>query len=361
MPLVLPAAPPALPFAGPSLAEALARLRQDIFDQVGADPAAGTRWQDGDLQRALDRALDRYSFVAPWLQTALLPAIAGRRLYAIPAAAGGPAWWVESVEYPMGQYPRSFVPYGELAQPALGAPPAPLASAPGAGPIAGLYRYRVTFLGIASESAAGAPCAPVAGPGSGVSLTLPLGPEPYCAGRAVYRTQANGEDGAQRLVATIADNTTTAFIDAAPDAALGAPMPAADSTQNAPLLELRIPDSLLPGVVAPGSLAVTYAARHVWAANGATIPEQHQDVVLLGAAAYACLAYQVPTNDLFEYQDGELRDRVSEVKTPEHWLAAGTALLARFEARLEDVKRQRDAGAAAVAQWGSVPARWQWT
>ena len=47
--------------------------------------------------------------------------------------------------------------------------------------------------------------------------------------------------------------------------------------------------------------AVTYASKHVLAANGTTVPEQHHDVVLLGAAAYACLAFQVPTNDLFRY------------------------------------------------------------
>lgn len=361
MPLILPSAPPALPFAAPTLADALARLRQDLFDQLAADPTLAPRWQDGDLTRALDRALDRYSAVAPWLQTALLPAVAGRRLYPVPPAIGGPAWWVESVDYPAGHYPRAFVPFRELAQPALGTPAAPVASAAGSGAIAGLYRYRVTFLGIAGESVPSAPSASVAGPGDGVCLTLSLGPDPYCAGRAIYRTPANGADGTQQLVATIADNTTTSYSDAAPDAALGAPMPEADSTRNAPLLELRIPDSLLPGVAAPGSLAVTYAAKHVWAANGTTIPEQHHDVVLLGAAAHACLAYQVPTNDLFDYQDGELHDRVNEVKTPDHWQAAGTALLARFEARLADVKRRREAGAASVAQWGSVPARWQWT
>lgn len=96
-------------------------------------------------------------------------------------------------------------------------------------------------------------------------------------------------------------------------------------------------------------------------ANGTTIPEQHHDIVLLGAAAHACLAIQIPTNDLFDYQDGELRDRVSEIKTPEHWLAAGKNLMAMFEARIKEIKEQRDAGFAELTQWGSVPSRWQWT
>ena len=83
--------------------------------------------------------------------------------------------------------------------------------------------------------------------------------------------------------------------------------------------------------------------------------------MLLGAAAYACLAYTVPTNDLFHYQDGELRDQVDETKTPANWQAMGKTLLGLFESRLEEVKRQRDATYADVAQWGSVSARWHWT
>jgi hypothetical protein len=218
----------------------------------------------------------------------------------------------------------------------------------------------VTFLGIAGETLAGA-TATVSVVNSSANLTLPLGPAPYCTGRRLYRTPAGGADGGQLLAATIADNTSTTYTDTLPDAQLGAPLPTADSTPNAPIVELNIPDIQLPSVSNPGTVAITYASKHAWNGSGTTIPEQHHDIVLLGAAAYACLAIQVPTNDLFEYQDGELRDRVSEVKTPEHWLAAGNSLLAQFKARLEEVKRQRDAGYASTAQWGSVPARWQWT
>lgn len=82
---------------------------------------------------------------------------------------------------------------------------------------------------------------------------------------------------------------------------------------------------------------------------------------MLGAAAYAMLAYQVPSNDFFEYQDGELRDRVDESGVPAAWLAAASRALADFKARLEVVKRERNAGAAAIAQWGDEPLRWQRT
>ncbi|MDB5074102.1 MAG: hypothetical protein JWO42_281, partial [Chloroflexi bacterium] len=360
--------PAVLRFSAPTLADALVRLRQDIFDQAGASP----RWQDGDLTRAIDRALDQYSFVMPWTQVALVPAVGGSRLYAVPTAPGatqipgqagaGPSWWVESVEYPTGLFPRRMVPYRELLQPLLGTPPAPGATLNGVTPGAlnGTYQYVVTYLGIAGETAVSTPSASLLVPHQQTIVSLPLGPLPYCTGRNVYRTTGSGSPP-YLLVAMIADNSTTSFVDTLGDGALGIPAPVADGSLNVPLLELQIADSRLPSPTNPGSLAVTYASKHVLAANGTTVPEQHHDVVLLGAAAYACLAFQVPTNDLFEYQDGELRDRVSEVKTPEHWQATGSALLALFKERLEEVKRQRDAAYAATSQWGSVPSRWQWT
>jgi hypothetical protein len=359
MTVYLGAAPAQPPFAMPTIADALSRLRQDIFDAAGPSP----RWQDTDLTRAIDRAIDRYSFISPFIQTALIPAVGGSRLYALPASAAvfGPSWWLEAVEYPTGFYPRRYVPYQEIPQPGLGVPSAPVATGPSGGPIAGAYRYRVTFVGIAGETLPSPPSNSVNGIGFGVALALPLGPAPYTRARNLYRTPANGADGTQLLVATIADNTSTTYVDQATDGALGAPMPQADSTAGAAIVELRITDMQLPDPTNPGTLQAMYGCKHVWATNGTSLPEQHHDIVLLGAAAYACLAYTVPTNDLFEYQDGELRDKVSETKTPEHWQAMGKLLLATFESRLEEVKRQRDAQYADVAQWGSVSARWQWT
>jgi len=43
------------------------------------------------------------------------------------------------------------------------------------------------------------------------------------------------------------------------------------------------------------------------------------------------------------------------------WLAAGAHLLNRFQAKLREIKGQRNAGSAAVARWGDTPARWRWT
>lgn len=363
MPIVLLPPAPAYPaFAPPTLADALARLRQDIFDQAGPAP----RWQDADLTRAIDRALDQYSFVMPWTQVALVPGVGGSRLYTLPPAVLAPpqpSWWVESVEYPSGCYPRKMVPFKEYVQPPLGTPPAPTAAQNGlaAGVLNGTYQYVVTFLGVGGETAASAPSGSIFVPHGQVNVTLPVGPAPYCMGRNIYRTAGSGAPP-YLFVAGVADNATTTYLDLVGDGGLGATAaPVADSTAGVPLVELQLPNDRLPDASNPQPLAITYASKHVLGAAGTTIPEQHHDVVLLGAAAYACLAFQVPTNDLFEYQDGELRDRVSEVKTPEHWQAAGQALLALFKERLEDVRRQRDAASAATAQWGSVPSRWQWT
>ncbi len=172
--------------------------------------------------------------------------------------------------------------------------------------------------------------------------------------RNVYRSSGAG---GPRLAGQILDNTSTSWTDAVADGALGAAAPAADTTANLMQFTLKLSAARLPQDTS-GTLTVTYAQKHQLAPAGTSIPEQHHDAIILGAAAYAMLAYQAPTNDLFEYQDGELRDRVDERDVSGHWLAAGQRALTDFQARLEAIKRQRNAGVAAVAQWGDVPVRW---
>ncbi len=140
----------------------------------------------------------------------------------------------------------------------------------------------------------------------------------------------------------------------------GAAGAASDNTANLAQFTLKLPPERLP-VDTSGALTVTYAGKHQLTQAGTSIPERHHDIVLLGAAAYAMLSYQAGTNDLFEYQDGEMRDRVDERGVPAAWLTAGTSLLTRFQGKLTDIKGQRNAGVAAVARWGDVPARWRWT
>ncbi len=105
-------------------------------------------------------------------------------------------------------------------------------------------------------------------------------------------------------------------------------------------------------------MRIFYATKHQLDSNGSTIPEVHRDIVVLGAVAYAMEAYQVPTNDNFDFQDGALRDRVDDTKIPESWLATAKNKMDQFIARLEEIKQQRDFASSARAHWGDVPARW---
>lgn len=370
MPIVLPAAPATGgPTAPPTLAQALALIRQDLSDQLptvaGAPP---TRWSDADLTRALDRAVARYSFVAPWLQQVSVPTLPQVRLYPVPATA----WWVESVEYPIGLQPRRYVAFSESVTPLVAAPPypAPATTLPalvdggpagaGMGLSAGPYWYRLTYLTPGGESLPSPSIGPLTLPAAGHAALLnglPTGPRGAVVGRALYRTAAGGAPGSELLCQTIPDVTTTLLLDATPDGARTTPPPAQDGTAGVASVTLRIPTSQLPTATSP-LLTLTTASQHVVGPSGSSIPAWHRDTVLLGAAAYALLAYQVPTNDAFEYQDGEMRDRVDQRAVPGQWLTTANAWLTRFLRGLDDIRHQSDATRASVAVWGDKPARW---
>ncbi len=349
-----------------NLTDLEAAMRQDLFDPAGANQ----RWQTSDLDRALDKAVDRYSAYSPRVVVVDMTSVPGQRTYAFPSGmspASG-AWWVEQVEYPL------LVPGSALAAP--GSSPT-LAVAAGAGLGVGVYQYAVTFVTASGETTPG----PMAGvtTTSGnqqVNLTsIPLGPtggSPNVAvlARRLYRTSAGGSG--LLLLATLADNTTTSYHDSAADAALGA---AAPTVNTAGLLvyppirraflealgqgtfTLKLADAELPAD-ASLVLRVSFGTRHQLDASGSTIPEAHRDVIVLGACAYALLAYQVPTNDNFAFQDGAVHDRLDDSMVPRNWRQAGVDMLGRFMDQLEEIKRQRDFASAAVAQWGDVPARW---
>ncbi len=345
-------------------------VRQDLFDPAGANQ----RWQTSDIDRALDKAVDRYSAYAPNIVQVDMASIPGQRTYLFPSGmspASG-AWWVERVEFPL------LVPGSAIGAPAS-APT--LATGAGAGLGVGAYQYAVTFVTASGETTPG----PVAGVtttagNQQVSLTnIPPGPVPAplsgtsasvtVLARRLYRTVAGG--GALLLLATLADNTTTTYLDTAPDSALGAAPPAVNTagllvyppvrrafSEFGGTFTLKLTDAELP---VDGSLVlrVFFGTRHQLDASGSTIPEVHRDVIVLGACAYALLAYQVPTNDNFQFQDGALHDRLDDSMIPKNWRQVGVDMLGRFHSRLEEIKRQRDFANAAIAQWGDVPARWQ--
>ena len=114
-----------------------------------------------------------------------------------------------------------------------GAPAAALAGV-GAGALsAGDYFYRVTFITATGETNVGTKTAvvTVADPAVNgqINLTaIPTGPIGFVTQRKIYRTAAGGND--YKLVATIADNTTTTYLDNIADAALGAIGPTANTT-----------------------------------------------------------------------------------------------------------------------------------
>jgi hypothetical protein len=380
--------------------------RQDLFD-----PGA-SRWATSDIDRAIDKAVDRYSQCYPNIAYVDMQTQPYQRTYPYPPSwnASYPVLWIEKVLYPLQVYGSQYA--------------APL-SAPvcmaltGAGLNVGAYQYVVTFLTPAGETPAG-PAGTVttsAGnqmvqlsviavassqPVMAVSITNPV------IGRNIYRTLVGGSTFF--LLATLQDNTTTTYSDSAPDSTLSGQVPVApapplvntsgvmlwppverafseysnmyDSSTalaaggnlgrlgavgdgkgptgtQAPSFTLNIGPLDLPkdnGLL----MRIFYATKQQLDSSGSTIPEVHRDIIVLGAVAYALEAYQVPTNDNFDFQDGGLRDRINDSMIPLAWFKTAQYKMQQFEARLTEVKQQRDFASSARARWGQVPVRWEW-
>lgn len=140
--------------------------------------------------------------------------------------------------------------YSSTAQPAPGAMAAALLTSLGLG--VGTYRYQATFVNGSGETTGGTEITVVTTAGNqGVSLAgIPVGPGGTTA-RKLYRTVAGGASGAEKLLATLSDNTTTTYQDTLPDSALGATVPGTNTA----------------GVPAPG--AASAAAGAAGSPNGA--------------------------------------------------------------------------------------------
>ncbi|HET9919371.1 MAG TPA: hypothetical protein VFQ30_05990 [Ktedonobacteraceae bacterium] len=378
-------------------------VRQDLFD-----PVSGTnlRWQNTDIDRAIDKAVDRYSQYYPNIVFADMASEPFQRTYPYPVPwnAAYPVWWIERVLYPLQSYGSYFSPPG-----------AGMSATAQAGTSLGTgsYAYAVTFLSQGGETTPSAlVTVTTTSNNQQVRLTaIPIGPSapstPGAAtntviGRNLYRTQVGGSQ--LFLLATLTDNTTTSYTDATVDALLAAkPAPPAvntsgvmlwppferdfaeysnlfDSTASlaaggnlgaqggigvgtdptgttAPSFTLKLSSAEMPQD-STLVLRVFYATKHQLDASGSTIPEVHRDIIVLGAAAYAMEAYQIPTNDNFDFQDGALRDRVDDTKIPLAWLQAAQNKMQQFEARLKEIKEQRDFAASSKVHWGDIAARW---
>lgn len=384
------------------LADIETAVRQDLFDPAGSNQ----RWQNSDVDRAIDKAVDRYSQYYPNIAYTDMASQPFQRTYPYPQSwnAAYPVWWIERILFPLQAFGSVFAP-----------PPAGMTASAvaGSGLNVGTYQYAVTFVTPGGETLA-SPVVSVSTtngnqqvnlnniPVGATSTTLPGLAVNSITGRNLYRTQAGGS--ALTLLATLTDNTSVSYSDTVPDSTLvGRPAPPAVNTSGVmfwPPFEREFAEysnifdssaALAAGgnLGAQGSVGealspesaltqsftlklstvelprdtslvmrVFYATKHQLDNNGSTIPEVHRDIIISGATAYAMLAYQVPTNDNFDFQDGTVRDRLDDTKIPLAWLNAAQVHLRQFEARLQEIKSQRDFASASRVHWGDIAFRW---
>src|SRR5712691_3344726 len=194
-------------------------VRQDLFDPLGGP---NMRWQTSDIDRAIDKAVDRYSSYYPNVVWSDMSAEPFQRTYPYPQPwnASYPVWWIERELSPLQSFGSYFpVP---AAGPTLG-----LGNGVQLG--VGIYKYAATLLSQGGET----PPSPITqitttNSHQQVALTaIPLGSAapstPGSAtntviGRNLYRTLVGGSQ--LYLLATIPDNTTTTYTDLVPDASL---------------------------------------------------------------------------------------------------------------------------------------------
>lgn len=374
--------------------------RQDLFD-TGA-----TRWANSDIDRAIDKAVDRYSQYYPNIVYGDMSAQPFQRTYPYPQPwnASYPVWWVERIYYPLQAYGSYFTP------PTSGMTATARA---GSGLSTGQYQYAVTFLSQGGETTPSPVVTVTTTTGNQqVSLAnIPIGATqpstPGVAtntviGRNLYRSTVGSTQ--LLLLATLTDNVTTTYSDASADSTLASkPSPPQVNTSGVmmwPPFErefaefsnlydssaalaaggnLGVQGAIGVGIGPTGTMTpsftlklssaelpkdntlvmrIFYATKHQLDSNGSTIPEVHRDILVLGATLYAMEAYQIPTNDNFDFQDGALRDRIDDTKIPPAWLAAIEQRRAQFEARLVEIKNQRDFATSARVHWGDIAARW---
>lgn len=377
--------------------------RQDLFDPLGS---SNQRWATSDLDRAIDKAVDRYSQYYPNIVYADLSTQPYQRTYPYPLPwnTAYPVWWLERILYPLQAYGSTFAP------PSAGMS---ASAVTGTGLGIGVYQYAVTFLAQGGETPP-SPLLQVTTSSSNQKvslLSIPPGPSTTTLpdtttntviGRNLYRTLVGGST--LYLLTTLQENSTSSYSDTIPDTTLAnQPQPPAVNTSGVMLWPpferdfaeySNLFDSTASlatggnlgsqgaigigqgptGAITPSFtlklasvdipqdtqqvMRVFYATKHQLDASGSTIPEVHRDIIVLGASTYAMEAYQIPTNDNFDFQDGSLHDRVDDTKIPLAWLAATKAKREQFEARLQEIKQQRDFAYGTHLHWGDIPTRW---
>ena len=373
-------------------------LRIDLFD------TSTTRWTNNDIDRAIDKAVERYSQYDPNVAFVDMQTQAYQRTYPYPNSwnPAYPVLWIEKILYPLQVYGSQFA--APTSAPVL-------SGANGSTPAPGSYQYLITFLTQGGETTGG-PISSITTSSGNQKINLsaiPIAPNQTTQsatnsviGRNIYRTQAGG--GVFYYLATLGDNSTTTYSDSTSDGTLST-MPqlptintsgvmvwpvcertfseysnmydsasslaaggnmglmgaAGDSKgptgTQAPSFTLALSSAELPKDTGL-TMRIFYATRQQLDTNGSTIPEVHRDIIVLGACAYCLEAYQIPTNDNFDWQDGALHDRVDDTHIPESFARAAKNKMQQFEARLQEIKQQRDFASSARAHWGDRSISW---
>ncbi len=336
-----------------TLVTATANLRTDLNDTNNA----AYRWVDAQLQRALDRALERLSSVEPDLEAIQVATIPGSRYYPVPSGS----LWIDRVEYPSGQWPPNYPAFSEYRSPILLAPTvAPIVTpytAAGSLLTAGAHTYGTTWVDPAGGETTGSPTVAVTtSAGQAAQLSIPTFPD-NVVGMNVYRSAA-GTTTPLKLVGQ-AYASSTYFADAIADGSLGVTMPVANTTGGADTFRLEIPPSDAPIDATSYYLTVRYAKKHELDTGGTTLPERHWDTLYLGGMAAAIEQYLSSINDNFVYADGQLRDRVDDTKSVDSWRTFYNTIEADFAQRLKQIRDEQIQSARFTPAWGDKPLRWE--
>ncbi len=176
------------------LSDIEAALRLDLFDPAGTNE----RWSQADLDRAIDKAVDRYAQYYPNLVYTDITTQPYQRTYPYPTSwdSAYPVWWLERILYPLQAYGSTF------NAPSVGAN---AIATTGTALGVGVYQYAVTLLTQGGESTP-SPLSSVTTTTGNQAMhlsTIPLGNNqtaiPGTAtnvviGRNVYRTQVGGSN-----------------------------------------------------------------------------------------------------------------------------------------------------------------------
>src|SRR5689334_10457881 len=116
-------------------------VRQDLFDPAGANQ----RWSSSDVDRAIDKAVERYSEYYPNIAYNDMASQPFQRTYPYPTSwnPAYPVWWIERIIYPLQIYGSQFTPPGFGAS---------LSTLAGSGLGIGTYQYAVTLLSQGGET-----------------------------------------------------------------------------------------------------------------------------------------------------------------------------------------------------------------